>query len=108
MDGAAKNGHKELRCGEDGKVFLTWEDRFDDVYWDGKYNEAERIAELKDVVLKEREDTIKDVLERITSLPIRGRLTDDQEKVLAYIRRWFNTVCIPGLVRDYRITEEWL
>ena len=88
------------------KTSLAWEERFDDLYWDATLSEEERIKEIKNQVLEERRNTIRDILNRIMAIPFQGKLNKEQEEVKNYIQKWFNEDCLPHIMDDYKIKIE--
>jgi len=85
------------------KFSLNWETRLNDLYWDASLSETERVEELKEFILEERRNTIRDILNRIMNIPINTQLNDNQKMVVDYIRRWFNEECLPKIAKDYEI-----
>ena len=82
---------------------LSWEKRFDDLYFDAALNDIERMWAIKDFIKQERKNSIMDVLLRITNMPIRLGITSNQEEALNEIRKWYSTECIPGILKDYHM-----
>ena len=91
---------EELRKNND-----PWENRFDELYFDPKNNEVERLWVIKEFILEERKNAVMDVLMRITRMPLLNVKNDAQENALSNIRKWYIKECIPKILKDYQMSS---
>lgn len=83
------------------KPAILWEDRFCEIYFSSLYDENQRVKELMFMVDRDRKEIIRDILKRINEMPVPQNLTEQQKKLLDYIKKWMSDIYIPRIIKDY-------